>query len=360
MTHDLLARLEAEHALSRREWVDLIENRTPEDESHAAARARETTRSVFGDVVYLRGIVEFTNICRNDCLYCGLRRSNAGLERYRLSAEEIIACCQRGYDLGFRTFVLQGGEDPWLSDEHMVPIVAALRDRFPSCAITLSLGERSCESYQALFDAGANRYLLRHETASPEHYARLHPADMSFEHRIRCLWDLKSIGYQVGAGMMVGSPFQTTDDLARDMLFLRELQPQMVGLGPFIPHHATPFAHEPAGTLADTLFLLSCVRLMLPEVLLPATTALGTIAPDGRERGILAGANVVMPSLTPTERRGDYLLYDNKICVADDSGACVGCMRRRMESIGYRAMVGRGDAPGFEPAATRGECHGVI
>jgi biotin synthase len=353
-THDLLACLESEHALSRRDWVDLIENRTPDDESHAAARARAVARSVFGNAVYLRGIVEFTNICRNDCLYCGLRRSNAGLERYRLSPEEILACCQRGYDLGFRTFVLQGGEDLRFDDEHMVPLVAALRDRFPSCAITLSLGERSHESCQALFDAGANRYLLRHETASPAHYARLHPADMSFEHRIGCLWDLKGIGYQVGAGMMVGSPFQTTDDLAADMLFLHELQPQMVGLGPFIPHHATPFAGERAGTLADTLFLLSCVRLMLPGVLLPATTALGTIAPDGRERGILAGANVVMPSLTPRERRGDYLLYDNKICVSDDSAACIGCMRRRMESIGYRAVVGRGDAPGFGPE-TRGE-----
>ena len=348
-TRDLLVRLEAEHELSREEWINLIDNRTNEDESYAATRARDVSHGIFGDAVYLRGIVEFTNICKNDCLYCGLRRSNAGQHRYRLSPERILDCCESGYELGFRTFVLQGGEDAWFADEHMVPIVASIRERFPDCAVTLSLGERSHESYQALFDAGADRYLLRHGTASADHYARLHPADMSFENRMRCLVDLREIGYQVGAGMMVGSPFQTTADLAADMLFMAELRPQMVGMGPFIPHHATPFADRQPGTLADTLFLLSCVRLMLPNVLLPATTALGTIAPGGREQGVLAGANVIMPTLTPTENRSDYLLYDNKICITDRAETCIGCMSRRMASIGYRVVVGRGDAPGFGP-----------
>ena len=305
--------------------------------------AREVRHGIYGHEVYLRGLIEFTNVCKNDCYYCGIRRSNQNAQRYRLSEEEILDCCRKGYELGFRTFVLQGGEDPWYTDERVCELVSKIHRNHPDCAITLSIGEKSRESYQAYFDAGAERYLLRQETSNPAHYGMLHPPELSVENRKRCLWDLKDIGYQVGCGIMVGSPYQTTANIIEDIRFMQELQPHMIGIGPFIPHQDTRFRDEPAGTLGDTLHLLAILRLMFPPVLLPATTALGTIHPLGREKGIQAGANVVMPNLSPTDVRSKYLLYDGKICTGDEAAECRCCMERRMEHIGYQVTVSRGD-----------------
>ena len=331
--------------LDRESLRALLDGRDEASAEYLFAKARIRQREHFGNRVYLRGLIEFTSFCRNDCYYCGLRRSNRDCERYRLTAEEILSCCRAGYGLGFRTFVLQGGEDPRYSDEDVCRIVASIKAEFPDCAVTLSIGERSRASYQAYFDAGADRYLLRHETADPSHYAMLHPPELSLENRVRCLFDLKEIGYQVGAGMMLGSPYQTTDHIVSDLLFLRELRPDMVGVGPFIPHKDTPFRDKSAGTAEQTLFVLGILRLMLPEVLLPATTALGTIDPRGREKGLLAGANVVMPNLSPADVRGKYLLYDGKICTGDEAAECRVCLQGRIRSVGYEPVSARGDAP---------------
>lgn len=340
---ELIDKLEQSHCLSRPEFVRLISGRTPENAEYLFEKARKLRHSVYGHDVYTRGLIEFTSCCKNDCYYCGIRCGNRNAERYRLTGEQILDCCRAGYGLGFRTFVLQGGEDPSYSDEQMADIIRKIKERWPDCALTLSVGERSRETYRLWFDAGADRYLLRHETADEAHYRRLHPPSLSLSNRKQCLYDLKEIGYQVGSGFMVGSPFQTTECLAEDMLFLHGLQPHMVGIGPFIPHHDTPFAGENAGTLELTLFLIGLLRLMLPHALLPATTALGTISPRGRELGILAGANVVMPNLSPTDVRKKYLLYDNKICTGDEAAQCRRCLDSRMRSIGYETVVDRGD-----------------
>jgi len=334
--------------LTPKEYMELIGNRNPELAEYLFEKARAVRIRNYGHDVYIRGLIEFTNYCRNDCYYCGIRRSNRGAERYRLTKEQILECCATGYSLGFRTFVLQGGEDGYFTDDRMADIISSIKSEYPDCAITLSIGERSCESYKALFDAGADRYLLRHETANEEHYRKLHPKTLSLRNRKQCLYYLKEIGYQVGCGFMVGSPYQTTACLVEDLLFIRELKPHMVGIGPFIPHHATPFADCAAGTLELTLFLLGIIRLMLPDVLLPATTALGTIHPRGRELGILAGANVVMPNLSPKDVRKKYMLYDNKICTGDEAAECLRCMKKRMESIGYRITISRGDHKSFQ------------
>ncbi len=305
--------------------------------------AVQTAQKVYGNQVFIRGLIEFTNYCKNDCYYCGIRRSNHCADRYRLTKEEILSCTDTGYELGFRTFVLQGGEDPYFTDARICELVSEIRQKHPDCAITLSIGEKSKESYKRYFDAGADRYLLRHETANGTHYRRLHPDELSLEHRKQCLWDLKEIGYQVGCGFMVGSPGQTTETLYEDLQFIRELMPHMVGIGPFIPQKDTPFAREPAGTMEQTLRLLSIIRLIHPHVLLPATTALGTIHPKGRELGIQSGANVVMPNLSPVDVRDKYKLYDNKICTGDEAAECRFCMENRMKSIGYQVVVSRGD-----------------
>lgn len=341
---NLITKIEQSGELTRAEWISLIEGRSPDIAEFLFERAREVRHRFYNHDVYIRGLIEFTNYCKNDCFYCGIRRGNHLAHRYRLTKEEILDCCMKGYDLGFRTFVLQGGEDVFFIDEVLVDIVHCIRTRFPDCAITLSIGERSYESYRRLYEAGADRYLLRHETFDSTHYSKLHPESLTAEHRQKCLWDLKEIGYQVGTGFMVGSPYQTSENLADDMLFLKKLNPQMVGIGPFIPHHDTPFNKHNAGTLELTLFMLGLIRLMLPKVLLPSTTALGTIDPTGREKGILAGANVVMPNLSPTDVRKDYLLYDNKICTGDEAAECRACLERRMESIGYQVTVARGDS----------------
>ena len=340
---ELLRILSEKHHLSLSSFERILRERTEEDEELAHQLARECTEKYYGRGVYTRGLIEFTNYCKNNCHYCGIQRGNQEVERYRLSKEEILSCCEEGYRLGFRTFVLQGGEDPYFTDEKIVEIVQAIKKAFPDCAVTLSIGEKSRASYEKYFLAGADRYLLRHETADKEHYQYLHPKELSWEHRMRCLKDLKDIGFQVGCGFMVGSPHQTAKTLAKDLYFIQEFQPDMCGIGPFIPQHATVFAKETAGTLQDTLFLLSLLRLIHPNMLIPATTALGTIDKRGRELGILSGANVLMPNLSPTAVRKKYLLYDNKICTGDESAQCRACLSRRMESIGAHLLVDRGD-----------------
>ena len=340
---ELLHLLSEKHHLSLSSYEKILEERTEADEELAHQLARECTEKYYGRGVYTRGLIEFTNYCKNNCHYCGIQRGNQEVERYRLSKEEILSCCEEGYRLGFRTFVLQGGEDPYFTDEKIVEIVQAIKKAFPDCAVTLSIGEKSRASYEKYFLAGADRYLLRHETADKEHYQYLHPKELSWEHRMRCLKDLKDIGFQVGCGFMVGSPHQTAKTLAKDLYFIQEFQPDMCGIGPFIPQHATVFAREKAGTLQDTLFLLSLLRLIHPNMLIPATTALGTIDKRGRELGILSGANVLMPNLSPTAVRKKYLLYDNKICIGDESAQCRACLSRRMESIGAHLLVDRGD-----------------
>ena len=340
----LIDKLAAQHILSHEELVTLITQRTPEIDEYLFAKARAVREKYYGKEVYLRGLIEFTNYCRNDCYYCGIRKSNIHASRYRLTKEEILSCCENGYGLGFRTFVLQGGEDGTYSDAQMVDIISAIRTHYPDCAITLSIGERSHETYVSFFEAGANRYLLRHETANSSHYGQLHPEKMSSEERKKALYDLKKIGFQVGSGFMVGSPFQRPEHLAEDLLFLAELKPQMVGIGPFIPHHDTPFAGYPSGSVELTLFILGLLRLLLPASLLPSTTALGTADPDGREKGLLAGANVLMPNLTPIEARSKYILYDNKICTGDDAATCKACLELRVNKTGYRIVQSRGDA----------------
>lgn len=341
---NLALKLAHEHELDRNEWIELIEGQDDELYDFVAARARMVREEHYGKDVYVRGLIEFSNICKNDCYYCGIRKSNETVNRYRLTDEQILACCEIGYNVGYRTFVLQGGEDGYYTDERMCKLVSEIRYRYPDCAITLSIGERSYDSYKKLREAGADRYLLRHETADSEHYSKLHPSELSLDNRKTCLWNLKELGYQVGAGFMVGAPFQTAENLADDMLFLKELNPAMVGIGPFIPCKETPFGHYSAGTLEQTLYLLALIRLMLPKVLLPATTALGTIAEDGRERGILSGANVIMPNLSPKDVRDDYMLYDNKLRSGSESAEHIEELSRRMESIGYKIVFSRGDS----------------
>jgi biotin synthase len=338
-----IKRLTETHNLPREDFKQLLSTLTDDEAEILYAAARRVREAVYGKAVYLRGLIEFTNVCKNNCYYCGIRRDNARISRYRLDDETILDCCDQGYDLDFRTFVLQGGEDPAYSDARICNLVREIKARHPDCAVTLSIGEKSEASYRAYFEAGADRYLLRHETANPEHYRMLHPPELSGENRKRCLKTLKAIGYQVGAGMMVGSPGQTLDYLVDDLLFMRELQPEMIGIGPFIPQKDTPFGTQAQGSLEMTLHLLAIIRLMQPDVLLPATTALGTIDPTGREKGILAGANVVMPNLSPTSVRGKYLLYDGKICTGDEAAECRRCMALRIERTGYHVAVDRGD-----------------
>lgn len=341
--HELIDRLHKEHTLTRGEFITLIKERDEENASYLASLAREEAVKIYGNSVFPRGLVEFTNYCKNNCYYCGIQGSNQHANRYRLSKDEILSACENGYQLGYRSFVLQGGEDPHYSDDVMVPIVSEIRKRYQDCAITLSLGERSKESYQKLYDAGADRYLLRHEAATPELYQKLHPESLSLENRIQCLWNLKEIGYAVGTGFMVGAPYQTVENLVDDLLFIQKLDPQMVGIGPFVPHHDTKFKDYPSGTVELTTYLTSILRLMNPHLLLPATTALGTIDPRGREKGILAGANVVMPNLSPVAVRKDYSLYDNKICTGEEAAECAGCLGRRLASIDYELVFTRGD-----------------
>lgn len=339
----LVAKLARGHGLSPDEYAALIDARTPALADELAGRAREVCEAVYGDGVFARGLIEFTNICKNDCYYCGIRRSNRACERYRLTRKQILACADAGWRAGFRTFVLQGGEDPAATDEWLAGVVGALKAVHPGCAVTLSVGERSRESYERLRAAGADRYLLRHETATSAHYERLHPAGMTLGARLACLDALRAAGFAVGAGFMVGSPFQTTEMLAADLALIQEFRPEMCGIGPFVPHRDTPFAAEAPGTVELTCYLLSLVRLAHPTVLLPATTALEALDPCGREKGILAGANVVMPNLTPPEHQGDYALYDGKPRSAADAARKWAALAAQLEPLGRRLEVDRGD-----------------
>lgn len=338
---EIAMRLATEQNLPDKELLRLINGGFDEELIKEADGVR---RENYGDAVYIRGLIEISSICRNDCLYCGIRASNKNAERYRLTKEEIFACCELGAELGFSTFVLQGGEDGYFTDELVCEIVRGIKQRVPHAAVTLSLGERGRESYQAFYDAGADRYLLRHETAEATHYGRLHPSEMSLAHRKQCLFDLKEIGFQVGSGFMVGSPGQTAENLLADLRFLQELKPDMIGIGPFIPHHNTPFANCPAGSVELTVRLVAILRLMFPTALIPATTALGTLVPDGRERGLMAGANVVMPNLSPQEARARYNLYDNKLSVGAESAEGLKILEEKIRSAGLRMSMQRGDS----------------
>lgn len=339
----LIEKLNNEHSLEEKEYKYLIESYSEEPQELLRTLAVQARKKVYGDSVYIRGLIEFSNICKNDCYYCGIRRSNQTSDRYRLTKEEIIETTEEGYNLGFRTFVLQSGEDLYFTDEILVDIVSNIKQKHPDCAVTLSIGERNKESYKKLFNAGADRFLLRHETADKEHYEKLHPNEMSFEHRMQNLQELKEIGYQVGCGFMVGSPFQSTDTIAKDLKFIEKFSPEMCGIGPFIPHKATPFKDYKAGTVELTCYLLSIIRLIKPNILLPATTALGTIQEGGREQGILSGANVVMPNLSPMSVRKKYNLYDNKLCTGEESAQGLADLKNKIKAIGYKIVIDRGD-----------------
>ena len=343
---ELIDKLRMENVISRDGFRQLITSMTKDDEEYLYQNAREVREEYYGKDVYVRGLIEFTNYCRRDCLYCGIRVSNKECDRYRLTKDQILGCADTGYELGFRTFVMQGGEDMFFTDDEMCGIIESLKAKYPECAVTLSVGERDRESYERYHKAGADRFLLRHESITPRHYSKLHTSSQTIESRVRCLKDLKEIGFQTGCGIMIGSPYQTVEHIINDLLFMKEFQPHMVGMGPFIPHAQTPFKDEHAGGLDDTLHLLGIVRLMLPYVLLPATTALGTIVPNGRELGLLAGANVVMPNLSPLDVRKKYLLYDGKISTGSEAAECVDDLRERVESVGYELVTARGDCKG--------------
>lgn len=341
---ELIYELEEKQSLSKEKWIKLIEGADQSLGELLFERARMVQKKYYGNNIYIRGLIEFTNYCKNDCYYCGIQKSNKNVARYRLTEEQIISCCTKGYELGFRTFVLQGGEDGYYTDEKICALIEKIKRNFPDCAITLSIGEKSGATYQKFYDAGADRYLLRHETYDENHYKMLHPECLSSKQRQACLFELRNIGYQTGSGFMVGAPGQTAEHLAQDMLFLKELNPHMVGIGPFIPHKDTKFKKEKAGTLFQTLFMLGLLRLMLPKALLPATTALGTIAPQGRKLGILAGANVVMPNLSPKDKRKQYSLYDHKRCMGEEAAEGLELLQVEMKEIGYQVTIDRGDS----------------
>ena len=339
----LINKLKTDKKLTREDWINILSSRSVEGLKYLQSEAREIANKSYGNKVFIRGLIEISNYCKNDCYYCGINRSNLNVNRYRLNKEEILSCCDNGYSLGFRTFVMQGGEDPYLSDEVLGDIVRDIHEKYPDCAITLSVGERSYESYKKLYEAGAERYLLRHETACDEHYRKLHPDNQKLSNRIQCLNSLKDIGYQVGTGFMVGSPYQTVEALADDMMFISKFKPHMVGIGPFIPHHDTVFKDEPVGDVELTLYLIGLIRLLLPNANIPATTALGTISDDGRQQGILSGANVIMPNLSPKEVRKKYELYNNKLSTGVESAEGLDLLKEKIKGIGYEIVVDKGD-----------------
>ncbi len=341
--YKLIDKLLIEQILSKDEYLFLIQNRDL-CKDYLFKKSREVTDSIYGKDIYIRGLIEFTNICKNDCYYCGIRNSNKSLERYRLSKEQILKCAENGYNLGFRTFVLQGGEDLFFTNEKMCDIVSSIKQKYPDCAITLSIGERSYESYKKLKESGADRYLLRHETCNVEHYKKLHPKQMNWDNRVECLKYLSELDYQVGCGFMVGSPYQTLADLAQELIFIKNINPQMIGIGPFIPHKDTPFKDKNPGTLELTLFMLALLRLTIPKVLLPATTALGSIEKGGRERGIQLGCNVLMPNLSPQDMRGKYNLYNNKLHTGIESAQNVEQLKQKFLELGYNIVIDRGDS----------------
>ena len=340
---NLIDKLEKNQILSKEEFVRLLAISEKDDIDYLTERAKCIRDDIYGKRVFIRGLIEISNYCKNDCYYCGIRRSNKNAQRYRLSKEQILSCCENGYELGFRTFVMQGGEDAFFKDKVVCDIVSSIKERYPDCAVTLSLGERSTESYRKMKEVGADRYLLRHETFDNTHYNKLHPVELDPENRKRCLRDLKALGYQTGTGIMVGSPYQTLENIAEDLLFIKELNPEMIGIGPFIPHKDTPFKDFESGTMEMTLRLISILRLLCPKALIPATTALGTISPQGREKGILAGANVIMPNLSPKEDRKKYMLYNDKLSDGEEAAEGLDKLKESMRNIGYEIVEDRGD-----------------
>ncbi|MBP3337597.1 MAG: [FeFe] hydrogenase H-cluster radical SAM maturase HydE [Clostridia bacterium] len=339
----LIDKIAEEKKATKEELLLLINNHSPENYEYLAKKARKVRESIYGKKIFIRGLIEISSYCKNDCYYCGLRRSNSCAERYRLTKEEILACCDEGYPLGFRTFVMQGGEDAYFTDEVLTDIVSSIKKKYPDCAVTLSVGERSMDSYKKLKEAGADRFLLRHETANCEHYAKLHPKEMTLQNRMNCLASLKKLGFQTGCGFMVGSPYQTLQNIVDDILFISEFKPEMIGIGPFIPHEKTPFKDEPAGSVDLTLYLLTILRLLNPNALIPATTALGTLQTDGRERGILSGANVIMPNLSPVATRKKYMLYNGKLASGEEAAEGLLKLKESMKKIGYEIVTDRGD-----------------
>lgn len=334
--------LSENHYLSEDDYLYLIKNRNEEIFEYLKQKADAARKAVYGNKIFIRGLIEISNICKNDCYYCGIRRSNKSCERYKLTQQEILSCCESGYNLGFRTFVLQGGEGA-LSVSEICDTVKKIKSRYTDCAVTLSLGEYEKSDYEKMKKAGADRYLLRHETIDKEHYERLHPENMSYEGRLNCLKELKAAGFQVGCGFLVGSPFTTAEIVAREFKFIEEFSPEMCGIGPFIPQKDTPFKNEKAGTAEETMFYLSIIRLIKPNILLPATTALGTIKEGGREQGILAGANVLMPNLSPESERKKYALYDNKLATGTESAEAIEALKKQIKKIGYEIVIDKGD-----------------
>ncbi|PCG18862.1 [FeFe] hydrogenase H-cluster radical SAM maturase HydE [Brachyspira sp. G79] len=339
----LLSSFEYDNNINKKQLTQEEEDNIKDLKEYLRVKAREKADKIFGKYVFMRGLIEFTNYCKNDCIYCGIRKSNRNAERYRLNKEDILYCCELGYDIGFRTFVLQGGEDPYYNINIMSDIVEAIKNKFPDCALTLSIGEKEEEYYKILKEKGADRFLLRHETSDNIHYSKLHPSDMSLENRKECLRNLKKLGFQTGTGIMVGSPYQTLENIADDFVFMQEIKPEMIGIGPFLPHKDTPFANEKKGELELTLILISILRLIFPLALIPATTALGTIKEGGRELGILHGSNVVMPNLSPMDVRKKYLLYNDKIATGTESAEGVESLKNNMKNIGYILTGMRGD-----------------
>ena len=340
---ELIDKLNKDKSLSLDEYETVISQYTNDDLLYAKELAEKIRLSVYGNTIYIRGLIEISNYCKNGCLYCGINRANKSCARYRLTKDEILSCCDYGYELGFRTFVMQGGEDNHFTDEVVCDIVREIKSRYPDCAVTLSLGERSYESYKALYDSGADRYLLRHETADSVHYSKLHPSELTLENRLECLNNLKKIGFQTGCGIMVGSPYQTNKHIAKDLKFIEQFDPHMCGIGPFLPHKDTVFAEFDKGSLELTLFLLSLIRIMKPNILLPSTTALGTLMDGGREMGILHGANVIMPNLSPETAKDKYMLYDNKLRTGLESAEALESLKEKFAAIGYEIVTDRGD-----------------
>ena len=340
--YELIHKLYKNNYVNEEELLYILNNLDKDSENYLFEKANQTRIKTYDHKVFMRGLIEFTNYCKRTCTYCGISALNPNADRYRLSLSDILSACEEGYRLGYRTFVLQGGEDDYYTDDKIVEIIKEIKNRFKDVAITLSIGEKSYESYKKYFVAGADRYLLRHETADKELYEKLHK-NMSFQERRSCLFNLKEIGFQVGAGFMVGLPGAKNEHYVKDIMFLKELNPHMVGIGPFIPHKDTILSKEKGGTLEKTLILLAITRLFLPDALLPATTALGTIDPFGREKGLKAGANVVMPNLSPTTVREKYSLYDGKICTGDEAAECRNCIEGRIKAAGYEVDMGRGD-----------------
>lgn len=340
---EIIEKIEKFHTASHKEFVMLLSTVSDYEIEILRAKAQSAAIKCYGKKIFIRGLIEFSSFCKNDCYYCGLRRSNKNAVRYRLTKTQILQCCRKGYELGFRTFVLQSGEDSFFDDDKMCDIIRSIKEKYPDCAVTLSIGERNSQSFKRLYLAGADRYLLRHETANRTHYSLLHPSEMSFDNRMNCLRELKKTGFQTGAGFMVGSPCQTFETIADDLIFLSTFKPHMCGIGPFIHHSDTPFSNKPDGSVKLCLVLLSVIRLLLPNVLLPATTALGTADTNGREKGILHGANVVMPNLSPIEHRKDYSLYNNKICTGNEAAESIKAIAAQINSIGYEIVTDIGN-----------------